>query len=120
MIDYAARNIGVELLRKLDENRLSSGEFEGNWPKKSEDSAVKSIGYWIWTLFDDEYDGIIEIREDSEEKIIIRNSIEFLVSDRVLQTKMLGRYEKIKKMFSEGTEWLGCELPWHKRWPFPE
>lgn len=63
MIDCSARNIGVELLRKLDENRLSSIEFEENWPKKTEDNAVKSIGYWIRTLFDDEHDCIIEIKK---------------------------------------------------------
>ncbi|WDL38497.1 hypothetical protein JH288_01110 [Xanthomonas campestris pv. campestris] len=63
---------------------------------------------------------IIEIKENSEEKLILRNSIDFLNSDQILHLKMLGRYEKIKKIFSEGTEWLGCELPWHKKWPFPE
>ncbi|MCC5054035.1 hypothetical protein [Xanthomonas campestris] len=120
MIDHAARNIGVELLLKLDEHRLSSDEFEGNWPKKTDDNAVKSIGYWVWTLFDDEHDCIIEIKENSEEKLILRNSIEFLNSDQILHLKMLGRYEKIKTILSEGTEWLGCELPWHKKWPFPE
>ncbi|WDK83014.1 hypothetical protein [Xanthomonas campestris] len=74
----------------------------------------------MWTLFDDEHDCIIEIKENSEEKLILRNSIDFLNSDQILHLKMLGRYEKIKKIFSEGTEWLGCELPWHKKWPFPE
>ncbi|MCC4589278.1 hypothetical protein LL962_19595 [Xanthomonas sp. NCPPB 1067] len=120
MIDYAARSIGIELLRKLDENRLSSDEFEDEWPKESKDNAVKSIGYWVWTLFDDEHDCIIEIKENSEEKTILRNSIEFLISDKILHPKMFGRYEKIKRILSEGKEWVGCELPWHKKWPFPE
>lgn len=120
VIDYSARNTGIELLRKMDENRLCSSDFEDKWPKKTKDNAVNSIGYWVWTLFDDYHDIIIEIKENSEEKIIIMNSIEFLNSDRVFHPKMLGRYGKIKKFISEGTEWLGCELPWHKKWPFPE
>ncbi|QJD69668.1 hypothetical protein HG421_19550 [Xanthomonas campestris pv. badrii] len=120
MIDHSARNIGVELLRKLDENRLYSSEFEGNWPKKTEDNAVRSIGYWIWTLFDDENECIIEIKENSEEKSILKNSIEFLNSDRIFHPRVLVKYEKMKKIIFEGTEWLGCELPWHKKWPFPE
>lgn len=99
MIDHSARNIGIELLRKLDENRLSSNEFEENWPKETEDGAVKSIGYWIWTLFDDEHECIIEIKESSEEKSILKNSIEFLNSDRIFHPKVLGKYEKIKKLF---------------------
>lgn len=119
MIDRAARVAAVSVLQDLRFGRMLPSEFERLWPRKTEDLGVRSIGYWVWTLFDDDSGDPVKVGTASEEEKILDNSIEFLTSDRVFEPRRSGILYKAKTILTGGTEWMGCELPWHMKWPFP-
>jgi hypothetical protein len=119
MIDRAARVAGISILQRVHAGKMSPSEFERAWPKGTEDLAVKSVGFWIWTLFDDDSDDPIWVKASSEEEKVLENSIEFLGSDHEFQPRQSGLMHKAKTILTEGIEWIGCELPWHMKWPFP-
>jgi hypothetical protein len=119
MIDEAARLAGVKILSHVRSGKISPGDFERLWPNNTEDVAVKSVGFWIWTLFDDDSSDPIRIEEGSEEEIVLGNSLAFLSSGREFQPRSHGIAQKLKMILTGGVEWIGCELPWHLEWPFP-
>lgn len=119
MIDRIARVTGTSVLQEVRSGQMSPSEFERAWPKKTEDLVVRSIGFWIWTLFDDDSNGRIQIKAGSEEEKVLNNSIEFLSSSHEFQPRESGIAHKVKTIFTGGIEWIGCELPWHMNWPFP-
>lgn len=118
MIDVTARAAGISVLQEVRSGRMRAREFERAWPK-TEDLAVKSIGFWIWTLFDDDSNDPIQIEAGSEEEKVLNNSIEFLSSNHEFQLRKGGVAHKFKMILTGGIEWIGCELPWHMNWPFP-
>lgn len=118
MIDSAARVAGVDVLQGLRAGQMLPSEFERLWPK-TDDLGVRSVGYWVWTLFDDDSKDPIKINPNSEEEKVLTNSIEFLSSDHAFQPRQSGLVHKVKTIFTGGVEWAGCELPWHMKWPFP-
>lgn len=120
MIDKAARMSAIELVNKLVAEELSVSEFENDWPRKTQDLGVRSIGFWIWTLFDDDdEDGAIRNRGDAEICKIARNAISFLYSEEDFEPRDPGLRSKVRTLFTGGVEWIGCELPWHNEWPKP-
>lgn len=119
MIDTAARAAAVGILRELSAGQLLPSVWEDTWPKKTKDLAVRSVGYWVWTQFDDHIDAPIRIEENSEQQTILRNAIRFLSSGSEFHAKDSGIAHKVKTIFVGGVEWVGCELPWHVNWPFP-
>jgi hypothetical protein len=119
MIDPKARAEAVQILADLRSGELLPSTWENSWPKQTEDLAVKCIGYWVWTLFDDHADAAIRINEHSDEETILKNSIEFLSSDTEFQPRRSGMVQTVKMIFTAGIEWVGCELPWHMEWPYP-
>ncbi|HRO24119.1 MAG TPA: hypothetical protein PLR07_07500 [Promineifilum sp.] len=119
MINRTARAAGIIFLREVRAGQVSPKEFERTWPKGAGDLAVNSVGFWIWTLFDDDSNAPILIKPNSEEEKILTNSIEFLSSNHEFQPQQSGIARKFKTIFTNGVEWIGCELPWHMNWPFP-
>lgn len=119
MIDPTARAEAVQVLGELRSGNLLPSIWENTWPKQTQDLAVKCIGYWVWTLFDDHTDTVIRINADSAEERILNNSIEFLSSETEFQPQRGGMLHKVKMIFTAGIEWVGCELPWHMEWPYP-
>src|SRR6185437_721389 len=119
MIDRAARNMGVRLLQDVRSGQMLANEFERVWPKETKDLGVRSVGFWIWTLFDDDTIDPIRIKPSSEEEKVLSNSINFLSSDSEFRPQQSGISHKLKTIFTAGVEWKGCELPWHMEWPYP-
>lgn len=119
MIDKTARGIGVGVLQDVRLGVISPSDFERLWPKETKDLAVMSVGFWLWTLFDDDGVEPIRINANSEEEKVLNNSIDFLSSDHEFQSQKHGTLNKVKTIFTKGVEWAGCELPWHMKWPFP-
>lgn len=119
MVDKDARMKAIELVKKLAAEELSASEFESDWPRKTQDLGVRSIGFWIWTLFDDEEDGLIRTQGDAEICKVARNAISFLSSEKEFEPRNHGLLNKVRTLFTGGIEWIGCELPWHSEWPNP-
>lgn len=119
MIDRIARGTAITILQDLRSGQLLPSAWERSWPKRTRDLAVRSVGYWVWTLFDDHIDAPIQVVENSEEQRILGNSIQFLASDREFYPRDSGLVSKVKTVIVGGVEWIGCELPWHIEWPFP-
>lgn len=117
MIDKTARMKAIELVKKLASEELSASEFENGWPRKTQDLGVKTIGFWIWTLFDDDDDGLIRNQGDVEVRKIVGNAISFLSSEEEFEPRSHGLLSKVRTLFTGGIEWIGCELPWHSEWP---
>ncbi len=120
MIDAPARKIALSLVCQFKERGLLVDDFEECWPRDTGDLGVRSIGFWIWTLFGDDEDGYIEKGNNNDFNRILSNTILFLSSQDEFIPKKAGLKNKIKTMLFSGVEWVGCELPWHREWPFPQ
>lgn len=118
MIDRSAREKALALLHTFESGCLSVDEFENEWPKDTRDLGVRSIGFWMWTLYSDDDDGAIQGHEDREVRQVTSNAISFLSSEVEFVPRKAGAIERIRKLFSAGIEWKDCELPWHEKWPF--
>ena len=119
MVDKYARLKAIELMKKLVAEGLSVSKFESSWPRKTQDLGVRSIGFWIWTLFDDDEDGLIRTQGDVEIRKVAGNAIAFLSSENEFEPRNHGLLNKVRTLFTGGVEWIGCELPWHSEWPNP-
>jgi hypothetical protein len=119
VIDKDARLKAIRLVKKLIAEELSVSEFENSWPRKTQDLGVRSIGFWMWTLFNDDEDGLIRTQGDPEIRKVARNAISFLSSEMDFEPRDHGLLNKIRTLFTGGVEWIGCELPWHSEWPNP-
>lgn len=119
MIDTAARCKALELAKKFAQKELHASEFENDWPRSTQDLGVRSVGFWIWTLFDDDEKGLVSDQGDPEVPKILANSISFLESDQEFLPRAKGFLERTRDRFSYGVEWIDCELPWHIAWPMP-
>jgi hypothetical protein len=117
MIDHPARIRALELAKQLSSGTLSVAEFEDQWPKRSMDLGVRSIGFWIWTLFSDDDDGLIDATSDGAVSKTLGHAIAFLSSDSTFEPRERSRLQKFRDRLVHGVEWKDCELPWHDVWP---
>lgn len=117
MIDRPARIKALELAKRLSAGSLSVAEFEDQWPKKSTDLGVRSIGFWIWTLFPDEDEDRIDPTSDAAVSKTLGHAMDFLSSGSAFQPRERSRLQKFRDRWVNGVEWRDCELPWHDAWP---
>lgn len=118
MIDIEARTAARQIVQKILVDGLHPNDVEFNWPTTN-DLAVRSIKFWLWTLYDDDSNASVRFPERSEEQSTLRNVEEFLGTSAPFEPMKRGIIAKAKHLLAAGVEWHECELPWHERWPFP-
>jgi len=53
MIDRALRDKAAVLIRRLGDGMITSDEFEDEWPRPSDDRALKAIAATLWGAYSD-------------------------------------------------------------------
>lgn len=118
-MDTQARQTALAMLTQLKLGTLGVQEFESQWPHRSPDLGVRSIGYFIWTLYSDDDPGCIQVGNDIETGQIIDNAMAFLSSRDEFMPRPAAAVSRFRQFLSRGNQWRGCELPWHLHWPKP-
>lgn len=118
MIDIEARAGARRIIQGVLERGLSPEDVETRWPR-TKDLAVRTVRFWLWTLYDDDSVEVVQFNHGSEERLILNNAAEFLATPEPFCPRSVGAVTRFKNMLVDGVEWYRCELPWHARWPFP-
>lgn len=53
MIDRAARDAAAHLTRQFRDGLLTNDDLEDQWPRSSQDRALKAIASMLWRFYDD-------------------------------------------------------------------
>jgi hypothetical protein len=56
MIDRHDRNRAASLVEQLRDGKVSNFDFEGQWPQRGDDRALKAISSMLWSYYDDLYE----------------------------------------------------------------
>lgn len=118
MIDTSARQTASKMVRMIISRSLSVQVFEDSWPRKTRDMGVRSVGFWLWTLFDDDEVGIIDHHGTPSVMRALERAAEFLESNEEFCPRKLSWADRVRNFLHAGIEWRGAELPWHDNWPW--
>ena len=120
MIDREARLRAVDIIERINSERLSNWEIEDAWPKSKCDPALNCILRWIWTLWDDNHKIVFVDTLDRDGLRILERCKRFLNSDLEFPTATLSPEERNIVRKKWGKEWLAeCTGPEDDAWPFP-
>ena len=117
-LDQPGTAVAITLLEQVRAGALSGDDIDNRWPA-TDDMLLRSIHFWLWTLFDDFSDARVVIEPGSPEERILDNCLRFLHDDAVFAIRPRGTLAEWKRRLRSGVEWKGCELPWHDAWPYP-
>ena len=118
MIDTAARQHASKMVRMIMSRSLSIEAFEDSWPRTTCDIGVRSVGFWLWTLFDDDDVGIIDHHGVPSVINALDRAAAFLESDEEFSPQKVSFAGRVRNLLRDGVEWRGAELPWHDNWPW--
>ena len=119
MIDRAARNEALELLRRLVSDDITNWELEDKWPKSDVDPAINCILRWLWSLYDDDKEISLRGILNERELAILERCTVFLEDEQEFPTKALSADETRVEQAKWGKEWrCDCTVPEDDRWPF--
>lgn len=82
MIDRAARNKAVELLKAILADGITNYRFEDEWPDRSSDFAVKAVAEQLWFYYDDYPEKMLTRTNLGPDVIkLLERCVAFLASD---------------------------------------
>jgi len=120
MVDNDARRKTLEILKKLETEKLTNWQLEDMWPKSSIDPAINCILRWLWTLYDDNLEYVVIDKLTDAEKNILARCRNFLATEIDFPIRKRSIFERIKLKYKMGVEWRSdCTFPDNGYWPFP-
>jgi hypothetical protein len=108
-----------DFLMRVSRGNATFGDVEDRWPTARSDALIGSIRFWLWTQFDDDAAADSPLRLAGEDVRVLANCLRFLEGDDQFTPQPRGGCQAICHVLADGIEWRGCELPWHRDWPFP-
>ncbi len=120
MIDRAARDQAVSLLRSVFAEGVTNWKLEDAWPRSDSDPALGCILRWLWSLYDDDTECQMTDVIGEEMLPILNRAIAFLEGNYSYGLANLSETETANAIRTWGREWNPrCRSPDYPEWPFP-